>query len=110
MSISELMSGTTAVPPQAPAVQADGATSCIINDDDFYDIDFVCRYFGGPASPLHPTTVYRRMNNGIIPRPCRPSPKVNRWLGREIREARQAIIDAPRNPLISPRNRGKQPA
>jgi predicted DNA-binding transcriptional regulator AlpA len=76
-----------------------------VEDDGFYDIAFVCAYFGG-SRPLNAATIYRGIAAGRYPRPVRPSPNTNRWLGRELKESKQAIIDAPREPLVSPRYRG----
>jgi predicted DNA-binding transcriptional regulator AlpA len=75
--------------------------SITVEDNGFYDIDFVCKYFGG-SRPLHPATIYRGIAQGRYPRPVRPSPNINRWIGRELKAARQAILDAPRRPLPSP--------
>jgi hypothetical protein len=76
-----------------------------IVDDDFYDIGFVCRYFGGPGSPLHPSTIYRAIDAERISRPIKTTANANRWLGREIKADRQRLIDARREPLLSPRKR-----
>jgi len=77
-----------------------------IEDDGLYDIAFVCAYFGG-SKPLHPATIYRGIADGRYPRPARPSPNINRWVGRELKAAKQAIFDAPREPLPSPKKRQK---
>jgi predicted DNA-binding transcriptional regulator AlpA len=77
-------------------------TAALVEDEKLYDIDFVCGFFGG-SKPLHIATIYRGMNEGRYPRPVRPSPNVNRWVGRELKAAMQAIIEAPRQPLRSPR-------
>jgi hypothetical protein len=73
-----------------------------VEDDGLYDLGFVCAWFGG-NKPLHVATIYRGMNEGRFPRPVRPSPNVNRWIGRELKAAKQAIVEAPRHPLRSPR-------
>jgi predicted DNA-binding transcriptional regulator AlpA len=78
--------------------------SPVVADDGFYDIDFVCSFFGG-SKPLHPATIYRGIADGRYPRPVRPSPNVNRWIGRELKTAKQAILDAPREPLRCPKSR-----
>ncbi len=75
-----------------------------IDDDGFYAIDFVCAFFGG-SKPLHPATIYRGIAHGRYPRPVRPSPNVNRWVGRELKAARTEILGAPRKPLPSPKHR-----
>jgi predicted DNA-binding transcriptional regulator AlpA len=73
-----------------------------IADDDIVDLDFVCGFFGGTRSPLHPSTVYRAVNEGRISRPFKTTKNANRWLGREIKADRQRLIDAKREPLLSP--------
>jgi predicted DNA-binding transcriptional regulator AlpA len=72
-------------------------------DDDLLDIEAVCRFFGG-TKPLHPATIYRGI--GIrYPRPVRVSPNVNRWLRSECEVALKALLEAPREPLPSPKHR-----
>jgi len=73
-------------------------------DSDLLDIEAVCRFFGG-SKPLHPATIYRGIGTRY-PRPVRVSPNVNRWLRSECEEALRAILDAPRTPLPSPKQRG----
>jgi predicted DNA-binding transcriptional regulator AlpA len=76
--------------------------------DELLDLEAVCRFFGG-TKPLHPATIYRGL--GVrYPRPIRVSPNVNRWVRSECEEARRAIIDAPREPLPSPKHRVGQAA
>jgi len=82
----------------------DRGTPAQVEDDGLYDIEFVCCFFGG-NKPLHPATIYRGINAGRYPRPVRPSPNVNRWVGRELRAAKEAILTEPRAPLISPKHR-----
>jgi len=82
--------------PDHPAVSQ-------IDDDGFYDLEFVCAFFGG-SKPLHAATIYRGIADGRYPRPVRPSPNINRWIGRELKAAKQAIFDAPRDPLRSPKH------
>jgi hypothetical protein len=79
-----------------------------VDDADLYDIDFLCHYFGGTSSPLHPSTIYRIVREGRISRPIKTALNSNRWLGREIKADRQRLIDAKREPLPSPyaRKRG----
>ena len=74
-------------------------------DDEFYDLKFVCQFFGGPGSPVHEGTVYRAIKRGILAPPVHPTPNTSRWLGRDLRAAKQAIIDRPRDPLPSPKTR-----
>jgi hypothetical protein len=78
-----------------------------VDDDDLYDIGFLCRYFGGTGSPLHPATIYRGVADGRISRPVKAAPNVNRWVGREIKADRQRLIEAERSPLPTPKRRTK---
>jgi predicted DNA-binding transcriptional regulator AlpA len=87
--------------------EEDNAATAHVDDDGFYDIEFVCAFFGGNR-PLHPATIYRGIAAGRYPRPVRPSPNVNRWIGRELRAAKEAILAEPRAPLISPKHRMAQ--
>jgi len=92
--------------PDTPAVSdaSIGALVAQIDDDGLYDLDAVCRYFGG-TKPLHPATIYRGIEAGRYPRPVRVSTNTNRWLGRELKVCRQALVDGPREPLRSPKSR-----
>jgi predicted DNA-binding transcriptional regulator AlpA len=83
------------------------AVPLLLDDNGMYDIHVVCRYFGG-TRPLHMATIYRGMEEGRYPRPVRVSPGANRWLGRELKACRQALIDSPREPLLSPRRRERR--
>ena len=73
-----------------------------VADDDLVDLDFVCAFFGGTRSPLHPSTIYRAIGDGRISKPFKTTKNANRWLGREIKADLQRLIDAERKPLPSP--------
>jgi hypothetical protein len=73
-----------------------------IADDDLFDLDFVCAFFGGTQTPLHPSTIYRAVNEGRISRPIKTAKNTNRWLGAELKADRQRLIDAKREPSPSP--------
>ena len=92
-----------------PAVIPTPGPASEVDDLGLYDIAWVCAFFGG-SKPLHPATIYRGIAQGRYPRPVRPSPNVNRWVGRELKAAKQAILEAPREPLISPKNRTSKSA
>jgi predicted DNA-binding transcriptional regulator AlpA len=79
--------------------------SLVQTGEDLLDIDAVCRFFGG-TKPLHPATIYRGIDIRY-PRPVRVSPNVNRWLRSECEAALKKILGAPREPLPSPKHRGK---
>jgi hypothetical protein len=76
---------------------------CATGSDDLLDIEAVCKYFGG-TKPLHPATIYRGLGTRY-PLPRRVSRNVNRWLRSECELALQKIIDAPYEPLPSPKHR-----
>jgi predicted DNA-binding transcriptional regulator AlpA len=61
------------------------------NDEDIWDRDAVCAFFGG-KKPLHPATLYRGIADGRYPKPFHPSPGTSRWLPGECRTARDALI------------------
>jgi hypothetical protein len=81
-----------------------------IDANSFYDIEFLCRLFGGDDSPLHPSTIYRGIRDGRVPRPIKTAPNVNRWLGRELIAAREQMIAAERDPLPAPAQRARKTA
>jgi len=74
-----------------------------VDDEGFYDIGFVCAFFGG-SKPLHPATVYRGIKQGRYPPPVKPSPNANRWIGRELKAAKTEILEAPRMGLRWPKH------
>jgi hypothetical protein len=45
---------------------------------DYIDLDEVCRIIGGDKKPIHPSTYYRGVVNGIYPPPDHPSPGISR--------------------------------
>jgi predicted DNA-binding transcriptional regulator AlpA len=54
------------------------------NDTDpLLDITALCARLGG-SRPCHPTTVYRRVQDGSLPRPVRVGPRMARWRASEI--------------------------
>src|SRR5580698_11224229 len=103
MSEAVLPSNTT-VPTEDTRQPAAVAASLQIEDDGLYDVDFLCAFFGG-SKPLHPATIYRGIAAGRFPRPVKPSPNVNRWIGRELKASKRKIFDQKREPLPSPRHR-----
>ena len=83
MSRAELLA-TAAIAPQRQ--------SSPIEDDGFYDLEFVRSYYGGNR-PLHAATIWRGVKAGRYPPPRKTSPNVCRWLGRELRVSKEAIIN-----------------
>jgi predicted DNA-binding transcriptional regulator AlpA len=55
---------------------------------DLLDIDNVCAFFGG-TKPVDRSTVWRRVRQGIIPKPI---PELKRWVRSELEAARDALI------------------
>jgi hypothetical protein len=76
------------------------------DDDELWDSGKVRAYFGG-NKPLHPSTLYRGMGDGIYPRPINVSANSVRWLPRECRAARQHMI-AERGKPKPPHRRGRK--
>jgi hypothetical protein len=76
-----------------------------IDDDDNFDLDFVCRFFGGSRKPLHPSTVYRAIDDGRISRPFKPTPNANRWTGKQLKADMRRMLEADRAPSRSPNPR-----
>ncbi len=52
----------------------------------------VCHYFGGSNRPLNPSTVYRHIRNGRIPKPIKVGGS-SRWLREECEAALQSMIE-----------------
>jgi hypothetical protein len=75
---------------------------CRFADDDLFDLGFVCRFFGGSLKPLHPSTVYRGIDDGRISRPFKTTKNTNRWTGRQLKADMRRMIEAERAPLRSP--------
>jgi hypothetical protein len=71
------------------------------DDDDLKDIGFVCRYFGGNDTPLHPSTAYRKIKQGIIPPPEEMGGRMSRWRMSKLRAARQRIFDRGNNTEVA---------
>jgi hypothetical protein len=52
-----------------------------------------CRIIGGNESPVHPSTYYRGVRNGIYPAPVHPSPNISRVEVLELAAALRARIN-----------------
>lgn len=61
----------------SPALSPDDAFSGA-DDLTVLDIEQVCKFFGGPNSPIHPTTYYRGVKRGIYPPPFKQGPGISR--------------------------------
>jgi hypothetical protein len=59
----------------------------------FVSIEEACRIIGGNESPVHPSTFYRGVRNGIYPAPVHPSPNVSRVVVSELAAAIRARIE-----------------
>ena len=60
---------------------------------EFWDRPAVLRFFGG-NKPLHTSTLYRGIGDGIYPRPVNVSRNAVRWLASECRAAAQRMLAA----------------
>ena len=50
------------------------------------DLKAVCHFFGG-SKPLHPSTIYRGINERRYPAPIKLSPGCSRWLLSDCQNA-----------------------
>jgi predicted DNA-binding transcriptional regulator AlpA len=55
---------------------------------DLLDIDSVCAFLGG-TKPVDRSTVWRKVRQGLIPKPV---PELKRWVRSELEAARDALI------------------
>jgi hypothetical protein len=62
-----------------------------VTDDEWWDIQEVCRFFGG-TKPLNPATVYRHIKNGIISRPDHVG-GLSRWRKSKCHADKLAMMD-----------------
>lgn len=62
---------------------------------DFLDIHAMCIRLGG-TRPVSPSTVYRRVREGVLPRPVKIAPHAEpRWVKSDVDAAiMQALTDA----------------
>jgi predicted DNA-binding transcriptional regulator AlpA len=61
---------------------------------DLLDKGEVLRLFGG-SKPIHPSTLYRQIRKGSIPKPVRVGGS-SRWLRSECEQVLQAMVDGRR--------------
>jgi predicted DNA-binding transcriptional regulator AlpA len=59
------------------------------SDIDLIDIKELCRLIGG-SRPVHPSTVYRLIQAGKLPK---PNKKLRRWVKAPVVDAIKALID-----------------
>jgi predicted DNA-binding transcriptional regulator AlpA len=72
----------------------DAVRSIVVQpDDELWDVERVCSYFGGDNKPLTKTTLYRGVKADRFPRPINVSAGLVRWLGSECRAARARSIE-----------------
>lgn len=57
-------------------------------DDDLVDEAGACRIIGGSTCPIHRSTLWRGIKDGIYPKPRKASAASNRWIVGELRAAR----------------------
>ena len=78
---------------------------------ELWDRSAVLRFFGGSA-PLHYSTLYRGVRNGIFPEPINVSSGRNgsvRWLRSECEAALHKMIAERDNPTRTKPRRGRRP-
>ena len=66
----------------------------------------VLAFFGGDR-PLHASTLYRGLNDGIYPKPINTSPNAVRWLASECKGALDRMLSERGKPK-PPSNRGRK--
>lgn len=64
-----------------------------IEPEQFYDLQFVCRYWGGIDTPVNPSTVYRWIKAGQHPRPVKMG-GLSRFYGSDLIAERDRRIAA----------------
>src|SRR5262245_30929540 len=74
-----------------PARPLDGA---LADDEVMLTMTETQVFFGGRGRPIHSSTLYRGIANGLYPRPVWIGPNSVRWLLSDCRQARQKFIDA----------------
>jgi hypothetical protein len=101
-----LLPGSNAVDPTGEK-QNDPATP-VPTELELWDRQKVLAFFGG-SKPIHVSTLYRGVQNGIYPPPMNVSDNVVRWLGHECRAAQQRMFTARGKPkLATPRGRKRR--
>jgi hypothetical protein len=86
--------------PPPEAVLNPPATPDTADDEEFWDAQKVCEYFGG-TKPIHLSTLYRGAGS-IYPKPINVSVNIVRWSPGECREARRAMMAARNQPKPKP--------
>lgn len=66
---------------------------------ELLDIKAVCTRLGG-TRPVHPSTVYRKVQDGQLPKPLKLG-TVSRWRADEIDALVQRVADARDNPQLT---------
>jgi hypothetical protein len=82
----------------------------VTDDVELWNRDVVMRFFGGNEKPIHLSTLYRGIANGIYPKPVNISSNSIRWVASECRAAIQRMIaarDEPKKPTRRGRKRRK---
>jgi predicted DNA-binding transcriptional regulator AlpA len=54
----------------------------------------VCEWFGGPARPIDPATLYRGIRLGRYPAPIKIGPGSSRWLRSECEAVLASMVEA----------------
>ena len=68
-----------------------------------------CIFFGGEDHPWNPSTLYRNIQLGLVPKPVHVGPNTARWIRSECAEAKKKMMEARDNgtaPYYRVRGRG----
>lgn len=57
-------------------------------------IDDLCKKVGGESKPVNPSTVYRLVKAGKLPKPIKIAPGISRWDEREADESIDRLAEA----------------
>jgi predicted DNA-binding transcriptional regulator AlpA len=60
-------------------------------DDEFVDTKTACAIIGG-SKPVHPAALWRGVRDGRYPKPVHIGPNSVRFIKRELRAAKEAMI------------------
>ena len=73
---------------------------------EFWERATVLKYFGGDR-PLHTSTLYRGISEGIYPKPVNVSANCVRWVASECHAASQRMLAARNDPPKRTTRRGR---
>ena len=61
---------------------------------DLVDIEAACRIIGGTETPIHPSTLWRLVKAGDLPKPIHLAAQIRRWRRSELEAFLEARISS----------------